>query len=150
LINIGEAGGVMKSAVHDPEVYLPTPAEFHMLLALAASEQHGYAIMQQINEDPGGTIRIGPATLYRSIKRLLDDGLIEETQERPDPSIDDERRRYYRITDFGLAVAGAEAKRLAKTLQKAWLVLPMPGTMQAWAHLQQKETNPIDTGTQDP
>jgi DNA-binding PadR family transcriptional regulator len=140
----------MKNAVYDPEMYLPTPAEFHMLLALATGEQHGYAIMQQINEGPGSTIRIGPATLYRSIKRLLDDGLIEEMQERPDPTIDDERRRYYRITDFGLAVADAEAKRLAKTLQKAYHVLPMRGTMQAWAAPLQKEPNPVDRDTRDP
>jgi DNA-binding PadR family transcriptional regulator len=97
----------------DPELFLPlTPAMFHILLALADRERHGYHIMQEVDERTEGKVRLGPGTLYGSIKRMLADGMIEETDERPDPDLDDERRRYYRLTDFGLRVARAEAKRL--------------------------------------
>ncbi len=81
-----------------PEGMLPlTPAVFHILLALADGERHGYSIMQEIAVQTGGALRIGPTTLYRSIKRMLEDGLIVEVDERPDPELDDERRRYYRL-----------------------------------------------------
>ncbi len=88
-----------------PESLLPlTPAVFHIMLALADGERHGYGIMQEVAALTDGALRLGPGTLYGSIKRMLADGLIEETDERPDPELDDERRRYYRLTDFGQRV----------------------------------------------
>lgn len=104
----------------DPEKLLPlTPANFHILLALADGERHGYSIMQEIAAQTENKLRVGPTTLYRSIKRLLDDGLIAEVDERPDPALDDERRRYYRLTSFGQRVMVAEARRLARALDIA-------------------------------
>src|ERR1700680_1984791 len=106
---------MMKHVERDPESLLPlTPAVFHILLALADSERHGYGIMQEIALRTDGKMRMGPGTLYGSIKRMLADGLIEESGERPDPSLDDERRRYYRLTGFGLRIVRAEAERLAQ------------------------------------
>lgn len=100
-----------------PEEMLPlSPAVFHILLALADGERHGYSIMREIAEQTGGTLRIGPTTLYRSIKHMLESNLITEVDERPDPALDDERRRYYRITPFGALVASAEARRLEQAL----------------------------------
>jgi DNA-binding PadR family transcriptional regulator len=96
-----------------------TPAVFHILLALAGGERHGYGIMREIAESSGGQLRIGPGTLYRSIKQMLALGLIAEAEERPDPELDDERRRYYRLTDFGLRVARAEAARLERLVSVA-------------------------------
>jgi DNA-binding PadR family transcriptional regulator len=97
----------------NPEDILPlTPAVFHILLALVDKERHGYGIMQEITVRTDGKVRMGPGTLYGSIKRMLADGLIEESGERPDPELDDERRRYYRLTNFGQRVARAEAGRL--------------------------------------
>lgn len=97
----------------DPRDLLPlTPAVLHILLALADEERHGYGIMKEVEARTGGETRLGPGTLYGSIKRMLGDGLIEESEERPDPELDDQRRRYYRITGFGRRVAGAEAARL--------------------------------------
>jgi DNA-binding PadR family transcriptional regulator len=97
----------------DPEALLPlTPAMFHVLLALADGDRHGYAIGVEVDRQTGGKVRLGPGTLYGLVKRLLADGLILETDERPDPEFDDERRRYYRLTDFGRRVASAEAARL--------------------------------------
>jgi DNA-binding PadR family transcriptional regulator len=99
----------------DPENFLPlTPAVFHLLLALADGERHGYAIMQEVAESTGGRIKMGPGTLYGTIKRLLVAGLIAESDERPDPKLDDERRRYYRLTALGQRVAKAEANRCAE------------------------------------
>jgi DNA-binding PadR family transcriptional regulator len=89
-----------------------TPAVFHILLALSEGERHGYGIMQEIEVRTGGKTKLGPGTLYGSIKRMLSDGLIEESAERPDPALDDERRRYYMLTGYGRRVAKAEAKRL--------------------------------------
>ena len=89
-----------------------TPAAFLVLLSLAEEERHGYGIMREVERRSGGEERLGPGTLYRTIGRLLDDGLIEESGERPDPETDDERRRYYRITEKGMRAAGAEARRL--------------------------------------
>lgn len=98
----------------DPERLLPlTPAVFHMLLALADGERHGYAIMQEIAEHTDGRMKMGPGTLYGTIKRLLEAGLIEESDERPDPQLDDERRRYYRLSGVGQRVVRAEAQRYA-------------------------------------
>jgi DNA-binding PadR family transcriptional regulator len=89
-----------------------TPAMFHILLALAGGERHGYAIMREVDALTGGAQRLGPGSLYGSIKRMLAEGLIEECGERPDPAADDERRRYYRLTDLGRRAAGTEARRL--------------------------------------
>src|SRR5919112_1684079 len=88
------------------------PATFHILVALADEDRHGYAIIQDVAARTGGSIRLSPGTLYRSIQRMLEDGLIVETDERPLPEDDDERRRYYRLTTLGAAVAKAEAGRL--------------------------------------
>jgi DNA-binding PadR family transcriptional regulator len=103
----------MRELEWNPRSLLPlTPAVLHVLLALAGEERHGYGIMREVEDRSGGEVRLGPGTLYGAIKRMLADGLIEESDERPDPVIDDRRRRYYRITDFGRRVAGAEAERL--------------------------------------
>jgi DNA-binding PadR family transcriptional regulator len=95
-----------------------TPAVFHILLALANGECHGYGIMLEVDRITQGRLHIGPGTLYRSIQRMLVDGLIVERKEPVDSAIDDERRRYYQLSKFGLEVAKAEAGRL-KTLVKA-------------------------------
>lgn len=92
---------------------------FHILLALADKERHGYEIMREVDERSEGKMRLGPGTLYGSIKRMLSDGLIEELDERPDPELDDERRRYYRLSDFGRRVAVAEAERLERLVKSA-------------------------------
>ena len=98
----------------DPESLLPlTPAVFHVLLALAGGERHGYAIMQEVAARTDGQIKMGPGTLYGTIKRLLEAQLIEESDERPDPQLDDDRRRYYRLTGVGEEVVRAEARRYA-------------------------------------
>jgi DNA-binding PadR family transcriptional regulator len=96
-----------------------TPAVLNILLALADEERHGYGIMKEVEGRTGGETRLGPGTLYGSIKRMLADGLIEESDERPDPALDDQRRRYYRITDFGRRVAGAEVARMAELVDTA-------------------------------
>jgi len=96
-----------------------TPAVFHILLALADSERHGYGIVQEITQRTEGAVRMGPGTLYGTIKRLLADGLIIETDERPDPRVDDERRRYYRLTTLGQRMAAAEARRLDQLVRVA-------------------------------
>ena len=107
-------------AKEKPEAWLPlTPAMFHILLALADKERHGYDIMREIEERSEGKMRLGPGTLYGSIKRMLSDGLIEELDERPDPELDDERRRYYHLTDLGRRVAVAEAERLERLVKSA-------------------------------
>jgi DNA-binding PadR family transcriptional regulator len=104
----------MKHKQAEIEALLPLPtATFHILVALADRELHGYAVIQDIAERTEGSVRLSAGTLYRSIHRMLEQGLLRETQERPDPELDDERRRYYRITPFGLAVARAESRRLA-------------------------------------
>jgi DNA-binding PadR family transcriptional regulator len=96
-----------------------TPAIFHILLALADGERHGYAIMQAVAKETGGAVQLGPATLYRSIRVMLEHDLIAEADERPDPAIDDERRRYYRLTGHGLRVIQAEVERLRRLVQLA-------------------------------
>ncbi len=96
-----------------------TPAAFNILLALADGEKHGYAIMQTITLRSAGQVRVGPGTLYGLIKRMLADGWIEELDERPDPTLDDERRRYYRLTSLGQRIAAAEAERLAALVAAA-------------------------------
>jgi DNA-binding PadR family transcriptional regulator len=103
-----------------PSDLLPlTPAVLHILLALSAGEKHGYATMREVDELSNGAVRLGPGTLYRSIKRMLDDGLIEEAGERQDPALDDERRRYYRLTPFGAQTLAAETARLERLLSVA-------------------------------
>lgn len=110
----------MKKFMHDPQLLLPlSPAVFHILLALAGEERHGYGIMQEVAVRSNGRMRLGPGTLYGSIKRMIEQGLIEESDERPDPALDDERRRYYHLTDFGQRVAAAEADRLAELVRQA-------------------------------
>src|SRR3954447_23099487 len=95
------------------EDLLPLPsAAFHILLALADQDRHGYAIIQDVEARTGGELRLSPRTLYRSIQRMLEQGLISETSERPAPDLDDERRRYYGMTPFGEAVARAELRRI--------------------------------------
>ena len=102
------------------ETFLPmTPAVFHILITLADGEAHGYAIMQEVGRRSGGSVRLGPGTLYGAISRLLEDGLLEESDDRPDPEMDDTRRRYYRLTNFGGRVLAAETERLADLVRAA-------------------------------
>lgn len=104
----------------DPQSLLPLPtAAFHILIALADGERHGYAIMQDVAAGTGGRLKLNPGTLYTTIRRLLEQGLVVELDERPDPDEDDERRRYYRLTDMGREVAKAEAARLQQALAYA-------------------------------
>jgi len=103
-----------------PEAHLPlAPATFQILLALVDGERHGYAIMREVADRTHGEVRLGPGTLYGSLKRLLEAGIVEEGCERADLDMGDERRRYYRLTKFGLAVARAEARRLAGMVRAA-------------------------------
>ena len=103
-----------------PEALLPLPtAAFHILLALADADRHGYGIIQEVEERTGGELRLSAGTLYRSIQRMLEQGLLVEVRERPAPELDDERRRYYRITPFGTEVARAETRRLARLVKLA-------------------------------
>jgi DNA-binding PadR family transcriptional regulator len=96
-----------------------TPPVFHMLLALADEERHGYGIMQDVARQTGGALQLGPGTLYGCLKRMLAAGLVEESDERPDPALDDERRRYYRMTAVGRQVVRAEARRLEGAVNAA-------------------------------
>jgi DNA-binding PadR family transcriptional regulator len=91
----------------------------HILLAIGPEERHGYAIMHEVARITGGAVKLGPGAIYTTIKRLLADGLIEESDERPDPASDDERRRYYRLTGLGRAVAVAEVRRLETLVASA-------------------------------
>ncbi len=95
------------------------PATFHILLALADEDRHGYAIIQEVAARTGGELTLSAGTLYRSIQRMLEQGLLVETRDRPAPEDDDERRRYYRITALGTAVAKAEARRLTQLVKMA-------------------------------
>src|ERR1700675_3542286 len=97
----------------DVQSFLPLKTQwFHIMLSLAGEGQHGYGIMQEVLERTGGKIRLWPATLYGSLKRLIEEGLIEESDERPAPELDDARRRYYRLTRLGRRVLDAESERL--------------------------------------
>jgi len=99
--------------VEDVDALLPLPpATFHILMAVAEEDRHGYAIIQDVAARTDGELRLSAGTLYRSIQRMLEQGLILETSERPAPDLDDERRRYYRMTPFGEAVARAELRRI--------------------------------------
>ena len=103
---------------HIKEVPL-TPAVFYILLALSTKERHGYDIMKQVTRDSSGKVKMGPGTLYGSIKRMLDTGLIEEAEEKPDPGLDDQRRRYYCITSLGKKLLSAEIKRYRQVVSVA-------------------------------
>lgn len=104
----------------DLQALLPLPqAVFQILVALADQDRHGYAIMQDVAARTEGRLKLSPGTLYGSIKRMLEEGMIVEIDERPSPDEDDERRRYYRITRFGRDVAQAEADRLSALLRQA-------------------------------
>ena len=103
-----------------PRELLPlTPPVFHILLALADEERHGYGIMQDVARQTDGALQLGPGTLYGCLKRMLAAGLVEESDERPDPALDDERRRYYRMTALGSRAVRAEARRLTSAVMAA-------------------------------
>ena len=115
----------------NPEDLIPlSPAVFHILLSLAEGERHGYAIMQSVQALSGGRVRMGPGTLYGSIKRMLEAGLIIESSERPDPELDDQRRRYYKLTSLGERTLRLEVQRLAELLRstQARSLLPETGS----------------------
>lgn len=114
----------------DPvEELLPlNPPVFHILLALAGGDGHGYGIMQEVEERTGGRMRLGPGTLYYSIRQMLGHGLIEECGEPPGVDAADERRRYYRVTERGRAAATAEARRMAELVELARARDVLPGT----------------------
>jgi DNA-binding PadR family transcriptional regulator len=110
----------MPPATSDPNSLLPLPvAVFHILVALADRDRHGYSIMQDVAARTDGKVRLSAGTLYSSIHRMLEQGLIEELRESPDPESRDERRRYYRLTQWGRCVAMAEARRLTQMLSHA-------------------------------
>src|SRR5580658_5008539 len=109
-----------KSQTPTPQSLLPlTPPVFHILLALAEEERHGYGIMQDVAWQTNDALQLGPGTLYGCLKRMLAAGLVEESDERPDPAMDDERRRYYRMTGLGQTVVRAEAQRLSDAVSAA-------------------------------
>lgn len=105
-----------------------TPAVFQILLALSEQEMHGYRIMQAVQRNSNGHVTMGPGTLYGSIKRMMEDGLIEESGERPDPDLDDERRRYYRLTVLGRNTVSQEAMRMEVLVRKAQTLHLIPNT----------------------
>lgn len=110
----------MSQEMSDPDSFLPLPAAvFHILVALADRDHHGYSIMQDVAARTGGKVRLSAGTLYSSIRRMLEQGLLEELRESPDPESRDERRRYYRLTRWGRRVAMAEAKRFGDMLSQA-------------------------------
>lgn len=117
-MQIGRPSNLKSDAMHkDIQSLLPlTPTVFHMLLALADDEKHGYGIMQAVEAETQGQMQIRTGSLYGSIRRMIEAGLIVETNERPDPELDDERRRYYGLTEFGRRVLTAEAARIAQAM----------------------------------
>lgn len=108
----------MEAAEHPPATPPLSRTAVHVLLAIGPEERHGYAIMAEVVRITDGAIRLGPGAIYTTIRRLLDDGLIAESDERPDPELDDQRRRYYRLTALGRAVAATEVRRF-ETLVRA-------------------------------
>jgi DNA-binding PadR family transcriptional regulator len=110
----------MANVREEIDALLPLPpATFHILVALAEADRHGYAVIQDIAARTNGDVQLSAGTLYRSIQRMQEQGLISETRQRPAKDLDDERRRYYRITSFGSAVARAEARRLTQMVRLA-------------------------------
>ena len=102
----------------DPRSFIPLKTQwFHIMLSLAGGEQHGYGIMNEVLQRTTGKVRLWPATLYGSIKRLIEAELIEESDERPEPELDDARRRYYRLTALGRRVLDAECERLQELVR---------------------------------
>jgi len=118
---------VMRARDDIPPAGALQPSAFHILLALADADRHGYAIIQDVAARSNGAVRLSAGTLYRSIQRLLEQGLVEEVRQRPAPELDDERRRYYRITSAGRAAARAETDRLAALLRLARVSGFVPG-----------------------
>jgi DNA-binding PadR family transcriptional regulator len=104
----------------DVDALLPLPpATFHILMSVTDEDRHGYAIIQDVQARTGGELKLSAGTLYRSIQRMLEQGLVAEAKRRPAPALDDERRRYYSITPFGVAVARAEMRRLTQLVRLA-------------------------------
>ena len=119
-MDISFGGYMAKAQPLDPDQWLPLPLTvFHILLALVGKELHGYGIMKEVSQSTENKLRLGPGTLYGTIKRLLLAGLIEESSERPHPEQDDERRIYYRLTDFGQRVLSAETQRMSQLVGMA-------------------------------
>lgn len=117
----------MSELIKDPESLIPlSPAVFNILLALADGDKHGYGIMLEVESNTDGQVNMGPGTLYGSIKRMLNSGLIRESDERPDPDLDDQRRRYYGLTDLGRKVLRTESHRLVDQVA----VLQMKGVLE--------------------
>jgi len=119
----------MEAAERPPATPPLSRTAVHVLLAIGPEERHGYAITAEITRITGGAVRLGPGAVYATIKRLLDDGLIEEADDRPDPELDDQRRRYYRLTALGRAVAATEVRRFETLVQasRPW-ALEVPPT----------------------
>lgn len=110
----------MKNKITNEEKSITlTPTIFHILVVLSGGERHGYAILREVQEIAEGNSSLGPTTLYRSIRTMLDGKLIEESDERPDPASNDERRRYYRLTDLGIKVLSDEVERLESLVKVA-------------------------------
>jgi DNA-binding PadR family transcriptional regulator len=119
----------MTEATKQPESTPPlSRVAVYILLAIGPEERHGYAIMHEVRRITAGAVKLGPGAIYTTIKRLLADGLIEESDERPDPELDDRRRRYYRLTALGRSVAAAEVRRLDALVSSArpWALKPDP------------------------
>src|SRR5579863_4550803 len=109
----------MPKQLPEPGPFPLTPPVFHILVALSEGERHGYAIMQDVASQTNDSLQLGPGTLYGCLKRMLAAGLVEESDERPDPELDDSRRRYYRMTTRGQHAVRAEAERLANAVTAA-------------------------------
>ena len=123
----------MTEAERDPQDLLPLPpAQLHILLALADGDKHGYAVMSEVERMTDGEVSMGPGTLYGAIKRMLNAGLIEESDNRPDPEMDDERRRYYRTSGFGARVLTAELSRLDQLIRAAQAKQVAAGLRPGW------------------
>ena len=113
-------GGLLTLTNRSPSELLPLPvAQLHILLALATGDKHGYAIMREVEVLTQGEVTMGPGTLYGAVKKMLKAGLVEESDERPDPELDDERRRYYRLTGLGGRVLDAEVSRMEQIARTA-------------------------------
>ncbi len=123
----------MTEAERDPHDLLPLPpAQLHILLALADGDKHGYAVMSEVERMTDGEVSMGPCTLYGAIKRMLNADLIEESDNRPDPELDDERRRYYRVTGYGARVLTAELARLEQLVRAAEAKQVAAGLRPGW------------------